>query len=116
MRISLSISITLREGCEPVCPGPGFYEDCIVRVGRDADPVAAEVDEVYLAVCVAAPEGRGVRVLVRVVDGCSGVGGRERALAMMTATPALNPAMVLYFSVLEPTFIASVFSYTSRAV
>ena len=77
MMSSLSIAITLREGCDAIRLGLDLCEDCVIRVGRDAEPVAGEVHVVNLAVCVVAPECRGKRVLVRVVDCGPGVGGRS---------------------------------------
>jgi hypothetical protein len=72
------MSITLREGCDGVCPGVDLCEDRVIRVEHDADLVAGEIHVVNLAVGVVAPECRGERVLVRIVDSCSGVCGRKR--------------------------------------
>jgi len=77
MMSSLSIAITLRKSGDRVCPGLYFREDRVVRVGRDAEPVPGEVDEVQLPVGVVALEGRGVGVFLRVVDDRSAVRGRK---------------------------------------
>ncbi len=50
------MTTTLREGCDGVCQGVDLCEDCVVRVGRDADLVAGEIHVVNLAVRVVAPE------------------------------------------------------------
>jgi len=66
------MTTTSRESCDRVCPGLDFSEDCVVRVGRDAQPVAGEIHVVNLAVRVVAPECRGVPVKFRVMDGGPG--------------------------------------------
>ena len=47
-----------RESCLRVSPALNLGPDCIVRVGRDGDPVAAEVHVVDLTIRVVAPECR----------------------------------------------------------
>ena len=68
MRISLSISITLREGGDGVCPGLYFREDRVVHAGRDTEPVAGEIHVVNLAVRVVAPERLRAGLVLGIAD------------------------------------------------
>jgi len=63
-----------REGCLRVSPGLNLGPDCIVRVGRDGDPVAAEVHVVDLTIRVVAPECRGIELALVVACRLAAVG------------------------------------------
>ena len=53
----LVVSGTLCEGRDGVRPGLDRCPDCLIRVGREGDPVTAEVQHVEFAVGIVAPEG-----------------------------------------------------------
>ncbi|MDD1695672.1 MAG: hypothetical protein LUQ54_02130, partial [Methanoregula sp.] len=53
----LIVQASLSEGCDSVCPGLDRGPYCLIRVGRQADPVTAEVQHIQLAVGVMAADG-----------------------------------------------------------
>ena len=58
------------EGCYSVSPGLDRGPDGLVRVGREADPVTAEVQHIQFAVGIMAPDGCAEGVILCIME-CS---------------------------------------------
>ena len=69
----------LGESCHSVRPGLHIRADCIILVGGDGDPVAAEVHHVELAVRVVAPEGCAEGIAPDIMDHSAAVGRGDRS-------------------------------------